>query len=439
MPIICGVDFSEMSGHALKVAGLLAHKTHAHVHLVHATPVGSSKGPELIESWHEHRLEGRARQLRELGLTVLVHVREGAPDEVLQDVARERGAELIVTAATSRHGRRALGDNADRIARGAQVPVLTVRDAAPFREWLEEERPLRITFGLDHSPSCESASELVRALRVYGPCEVTAIHLYVPPTEFERLGLGGLRSYVSTEPEVAKAFERQYERLLSHLGAGYVERRFEPSIGKVGERLSLLSAEMGADLIVVGSRASGPAFWDASVSRDVLHSATTAVICVPEASASKHVAVPKRFASIVAATDFSEAGNAALELAYSVGQAGSTVHLVHVVDGPYSLDEPTDVFVSHAQYAEEWQRLGELAPSARPHESPHTTLHVLRSNDPAKAICQAAERLNADLICLGTHGRSGLARALLGSVAESVLRRARPPVLLTRSSDQESR
>ncbi|MER3460845.1 MAG: hypothetical protein C4303_06950 [candidate division GAL15 bacterium] len=48
----------------------------------------------------------------------------------------------------------------------------------------------------------------------------------------------------------------------------------------------------------------------------------------------------------------------------------------------------------------------------------------------AHAILDAAERFGADLIVMGTHGRTGLQRVLLGSVAEAVLRRSRVPVMV---------
>lgn len=51
----------------------------------------------------------------------------------------------------------------------------------------------------------------------------------------------------------------------------------------------------------------------------------------------------------------------------------------------------------------------------------------------AEAIIGAATALKADLIVMSTHGRSGLKRALIGSVAEKVVRRARCPILLLRS------
>ncbi|MCB9682361.1 MAG: universal stress protein [Alphaproteobacteria bacterium] len=58
--------------------------------------------------------------------------------------------------------------------------------------------------------------------------------------------------------------------------------------------------------------------------------------------------------------------------------------------------------------------------------------------DPAATILDLADAWTADLIVMGTHGRRGLARVLLGSVAEQVLRRARVPVLVVRVADHDA-
>ena len=58
---------------------------------------------------------------------------------------------------------------------------------------------------------------------------------------------------------------------------------------------------------------------------------------------------------------------------------------------------------------------------------------------PARVIVHAAARLQSDLIVMGSHGRRGLRRALLGSVAENVLRSAPCPVLVVRSGEEEAR
>ena len=57
-------------------------------------------------------------------------------------------------------------------------------------------------------------------------------------------------------------------------------------------------------------------------------------------------------------------------------------------------------------------------------------VEVVPDGPVAQAILDAAERYGADLIVMGTHGRTGLPRVLLGSVAETVLRRASVPVLV---------
>ena len=60
------------------------------------------------------------------------------------------------------------------------------------------------------------------------------------------------------------------------------------------------------------------------------------------------------------------------------------------------------------------------------------------SGDPADAIVHVAQEHKADLIVMGTHGRTGLAHAFLGSVAEKVVRHASCPVLVTRTQPVES-
>jgi nucleotide-binding universal stress UspA family protein len=57
----------------------------------------------------------------------------------------------------------------------------------------------------------------------------------------------------------------------------------------------------------------------------------------------------------------------------------------------------------------------------------------VESNNPAEAIAQAAERFNADAICLGSHGRSRLAEKLLDSVDQAVIANSKRPIFIFRS------
>jgi universal stress protein A len=65
------------------------------------------------------------------------------------------------------------------------------------------------------------------------------------------------------------------------------------------------------------------------------------------------------------------------------------------------------------------------------------TKTVLRRGEPYREIIRAASELQIDLIILSTHGRSGVARMVLGSTAEKVVRHARCPVLVVRENERE--
>lgn len=144
--------------------------------------------------------------------------------------------------------------------------------------------------------------------------------------------------------------------------------------------------------------------------------------------------------TILVPTDLSEAAEAAVDYACELAtQLGATVHLVHVIGIP-ALGVPElgvaltstmiDTMVEDAQKA-----LDELAASRRSRATIGKT--VLKTGDARDMIDQAAEELGADLIVIGTHGRRGVSRVLLGSVAETVVRTAPCPVLTVPVGDRK--
>jgi nucleotide-binding universal stress UspA family protein len=443
MSIVVGTDFSEASARALAAAAQLAVRNAQPLHVLHAVELGE---PEQVGASHEGhiatlrtRLEQAAEPLRKLGATVSVHVEQGSPDDALLALGAQLRARLIVVAAlgTRRSSKALLGSRADRLAQHAQLPVLVVRSAEAFEAWARGSRPLRVLLGADLSLSSRHAMAWFEQLRSLGPCELVAAHLYWPPTEFLRLGLTGVRSYTQPDPEVTAALRRELGHHLPALQAEGTQLRLEPHLGRLGDRLASLGAEERADLIVVGSHnhTLRQRLWHGSVSHVVLEHATTNVACIP-APADAALPPARPFRNVVVATDFSDIGNSAITLAYRAAERGATIHLVHVVEdrGRFPT-EPHDVFVPEAAFNEPKfdvarQRLADLIPAGTLVEDKATRLHVLEANDPAKAIGQAAERLDADLICIGTHGRSGLAKVTLGSIAQGLIGQTRRPVLL---------
>jgi nucleotide-binding universal stress UspA family protein len=144
---------------------------------------------------------------------------------------------------------------------------------------------------------------------------------------------------------------------------------------------------------------------------------------------------------VLAPTDFSDAGSAAIPYAYAVVARGGTLHLLHVVE-PVTTPNPLYAHYKPGkiptpeerarQEAELRARLEALVPPAAQARGVRTSVELVEGREVAERICEAGERLDVDAICIGSHGRTGLARTLLGSVAEEVLRCTRRPVLLVR-------
>lgn len=139
--------------------------------------------------------------------------------------------------------------------------------------------------------------------------------------------------------------------------------------------------------------------------------------------------------NILVPTDLSEGAEVALDYACELAaKLEATVHLVHVISIP-SLGIPElgvavtstmiDQLISENQTA--------IDALADAHRGKATIGEVLlKTGDPRDVIDQTADQLGIDLIVMGTHGRRGLSRALLGSVAETVVRSAPCPVLTVR-------
>jgi nucleotide-binding universal stress UspA family protein len=127
-------------------------------------------------------------------------------------------------------------------------------------------------------------------------------------------------------------------------------------------------------------------------------------------------------------TDFSPASDQALRWATALARdTGATISIVHVEEPPlaYGGGEMYIGFDEESTRDELRKTLMHVVPTD--HNVPFE--HKLLVGDPAGAIVQAAESENADMIVMGTHGRTGLTRLLMGSVAEAVIRRAKCPVL----------
>ena len=138
------------------------------------------------------------------------------------------------------------------------------------------------------------------------------------------------------------------------------------------------------------------------------------------------------FSNIMCPVDFDEGSLLALDLAVEIAKKNDALlRLVHVARVPRpDMDVPLP-FSPNPRWERVARKKLERLGAERVEGKVRYQIHVL-SGSPDQDIVAEADRVNADLIVMGTHGRRGINHFVLGSVAESVLRAAKCPVLVTR-------
>ena len=140
--------------------------------------------------------------------------------------------------------------------------------------------------------------------------------------------------------------------------------------------------------------------------------------------------------TILVPTDLSEGAEEALDYACELAaKLDATIHLVNVIGIPAigvpELGVAMTATMIDSMVVENQRALDDLV--ARKCHAARMGQALLKTGDARDVINQTALELGADLIVMGTHGRRGVTRALLGSVAETVVRSAPCPVLTVRS------
>jgi nucleotide-binding universal stress UspA family protein len=153
------------------------------------------------------------------------------------------------------------------------------------------------------------------------------------------------------------------------------------------------------------------------------------------------------FNKVLIATDFSDDANLALNYGEEIARRfGGEVVVVHV-------DQPLPPVISSdlglavdqgmmSEFAEEQRRLAQKELDKivnRLRDSGLKARSLLKVGAPFLEIIRTAQAEGADLIAMGTHGRTGLAHVLMGSVAERVVQKAACPVLTVRHPDRKFR
>jgi len=222
-----------------------------------------------------------------------------------------------------------------------------------------------------------------------------------------------------------EAFDDEAQALLDDAAAQCRAAAVEPALATVHERPVpgiLATADAGQhDLIVMGTHArTGVArTFLGSTTEGVLRSSVIPVLTVR--TVDRIAEAP--FASALLAIDDSEPADAAAAVAARLARvSGTRIIAFHAI-------EPSEIPADAVAIVN-----GALARAGLPESTPV----VIAQGDPAHTLIATAKDREAALIVTGTHGRRGLHRLALGSVAENIVRTSEVPVLVVSTSGSSS-
>lgn len=284
----------------------------------------------------------------------------------------------------------------------------------------------RICVGTNFSPEAEAAVSSAVMLARETRAALDLVHVVHRPALYER----ALARHAAAADLVAQA-EEHLRRLVEEPTFAGLEVRYHVRPGAPFASLIGLARELGAQLLVVGARRrTGLSDWlIGSTAERVLRKASVPVLLARRA-------LPARPACVIAPTDFSDSSRPALEEAIALARRwGARLVLLHVIEPivqayAWATDlAGGEIYVIEPEELQpEWDALLAKVDLSGVNWEQRTI-----KGEVATTISGTAHALGAELIVVGTHGRTGLPHVLLGSVAEGVARAAETNVLAVRT------
>jgi len=138
--------------------------------------------------------------------------------------------------------------------------------------------------------------------------------------------------------------------------------------------------------------------------------------------------------TILVPIDFSEGTSQIIQQAVALAKAfSSTVNLIHV-ESPNEDVSGKEAAQTEGEFSSETEKLNQLAQEIRQEDI--ETHGILVQGVAITAILNEREKVNADLIVMGTHGHGLISSALLGGISQGVVKKAQCPVLLVPTQDR---
>ena len=300
---------------------------------------------------------------------------------------------------------------------------------------IPEKKLKTILAATDFSSTAKAGVDWAIELALAHGARINLVHALLVPSR--------ATDFVPSPPDFTEALQEAASGRLNEITTRVREMGVEVSselkLGVPSQVIQDTAVQRDADLIVIGTRGlSGLRhLLLGSTAERVVQHAHCPVLTVHPGDADRH----RPLDTILVPTDFSKDAETAYFAALNLlGREASTkVVLLHVYHLPYeytaygTIPTSLDYFKDVEGAAE--NRLIALAEDLRQRGFEVQTL--AREGFPPEVILAEAEAAGADIIAMGTHGRTGLAHLVLGSTAERVVQRADCPVLTVRSEQTE--
>jgi nucleotide-binding universal stress UspA family protein len=291
-------------------------------------------------------------------------------------------------------------------------------------------KPKHVLAVTDFSDAADAALRQANGYARMTGAKLSVLHVVPDFVRANPLFPQGSEEDIHTEVELEKrALDELEARVKDVTGRQQADVTLAVRIGTVEVAVVRYAEEHDADVIVVGAtgRTGLARLLLGSTAERVVRYAHSTVLVARDAPPSSRVLV---------STDLSAAALPAVERAREeAALRGAKLELLHVMDfsslGWAAAAGPLGGFAVPIppQKMDEMRRIA--METLRALGGPDAGIHVAEGS-PKRAIVSMAESLQADLVVVGTHGRTGLARMALGSVAEAVVRSAPCSVLVVR-------
>ncbi len=291
-------------------------------------------------------------------------------------------------------------------------------------------KPTKILCPIDFSPTSTHALNMAVELAKASSSELVIAHAWhLPALFYSELSFP---SNVADEMiETAKTELANATRGAKSAGVDRVSMRLVEGI-PADAIIRILEEDAAFELVVIGANGRGGLgrFLMGSVAEKITRRAPCSVLAIH----ATHGVGP--FARILSPIDFSESSLDAFDLALELVTPGGAITLLHVLETPasYSGDPTMSDFLSSLDQRSTAHLDDLIASSAERAKTAMATVgKATRIGNPGRQILSLLDsEPGFDLVVMGTHGRTGLRRLVLGSIAERVVRHAPCPVLVAR-------